>query len=330
MQRKRNQSLVERMRAKEWRALPQDVALRGDTRSAKRRRVRDVIRTLSFSLLFCGIVALFAYIWSGMVNDVSEESGKTPVVGVEFIDRDGVLGEDWFRAWTGFDETRQPNLNVLRARLLEYPQVLDADIRRLPGKIQVFVRERVPVARMADERGNVSLVAADGVIFPSKTFPQSACDMLPLLKHAKISVIEGSGFARVDGIAALTEFLTTARENYPKLFGDWGSISLKDFPTDSHDAAMPWCALRVFPKPLASNPAAPQIQEIIFSADPKTFHEDLRLLGSATNSGKIDEVLSAPRPGAKRNYRMLFITNRKDPEKEFREMRLIPVPAETE
>ncbi len=330
MQRKRNQSLAERMRAKEWRALPQDVALRGDTRISKRRRRRGVIRAISFTVLFCGILALFVYVWDDMMRGSAEESGEASAIGVEFVDRDGVLGEEWFREWTGFDENQPPNLNALRARLLEYPQISDADIRRLPGKIQVLVRERVPVARMADAHGNVSLVAADGVIFPSKTFPQQARDMLPLLEHAKISVAAETGFQRVEGIAALTEFLTTARENYPKLFGDWGAISLKDFPTDPRDASMPWCALRVFPKPTASNPAAPQIREIVFSADPNTFHKDLRLLGAAVNSGKLDEALSANSSGAKHNYRMLFITNRKNPEKESREMRLIPVPAETD
>ena len=326
MQRKRNQSLSERMRAKEWRALPQNAALRGDTRTSKRRRVRGAARAAAFTLLFCGIIALFIYVWTDMMRGLAEDGGETRVVGVEFSDKDGVLDEAWFRAWTGFDENRAPNLNLLRRRLLAYPQILAADIRRLPeGKIRVFVRERPPIARLADEHGGVSLVADDGVIFPAETFPPAACGALPLLSDAKISTDENTGFERIEGISALTDFLTLARTCYPTIFREWGTISLRDFPSDSHDAAMPWSALRVIPKPLASNPVDPQIREIVFSAEPRMFREDLRLLAAATQSGQLEKALRSAAP-RKRDFRMLFITNRKNPAKEFREMRLIPVP----
>lgn len=331
MQRRRNQSLSERMRAKEWRALPQNAALRGDTRPSKRRRARGVLRAFSFTLLFCGIASLFVYVWTDMMRGLAEEGGDTRVVGVEFSDKDGVLDEAWFRAWTGFDESRAPNLNLLRRRLLAYPQILAADIRRRPeGKIRVFVRERIPIARLEDAHGNVHLVAEDGVLFPAETFPRAARGALPLLRDAKISVDEGTGFERVEGIAPLADFLTLSRTSYPEFFREWEAVSLRDFPADPSDAAMPWSALRVIPRPLASNPAEPQIREIVFSADPKTFRKDLGLLAAAAESGRLEEALRARASASGRDYRMLFITNRKNPAKEFREMRLIPVPAEAE
>lgn len=325
MPRKHTPSLSEKMHAKDWRALPQIVALRGDTRPAKRRRKRDVLRVFSVAVLVCGIVSLLVYVWLDLMADMSEGTAKRPG-GLDFVNESGFLREDWFRKWTGFDETRAPNLNALRDRLLAYPQVLDARILRLnDGKIRVILQERSPVARWFDASGGAWLIAYDGVVFPAETFPRTQ-NALPELLDVKISS-DGDGFRRLPGIAPLAEFIDLARTRYPGLFAKWDTISLADFPSDPQDIPLPWSVLRVIPRPTAQNPGHARIEEIVFSAS--RFREDLKLLAAADSDGALDRELGADRPGRPKAYRICFITNRKNPGKEFREMRLVPSAAGT-
>lgn len=322
---RRNQepSLIEKMHAKDWRALPQDVVLAGDTKSSKRRRRISALRVFSVILLFGGIIGLFVYVWLDMISDISQKPEVRPV-GVEFVNDGGVLDEAWFRAWTSFDETQVPDLNALRDRVVAYPQVTAARILRLKdGRIRVDVRERRPVARVILDE-TPWLVADDGILFPSETFPTTQ-SMLPLLQDVHYTVCEKTGFKKIGGLASLVVFIDIARTRFRKQFTEWEAISLKNYPADAQDLALPWAALRIIPRATSRNPAHAQIEEIVFSAS--RFEEDLTLFAAADNSGKIDAVLSAPNhPKA---YRILFITNRKNPNSEFREMRMIPATAGT-
>lgn len=322
MPRKHEQSLSEKMHAKDWRALPQNVALGGDTKSAKRRRARDVLRAVFCVVLVLGSVALLVFVWTEMTR-----AEETRPVELEFVNDGGVLDRNWFLEWSGFDETRAPNLNALRRRLLEYPQVRDAKIfRQNEGKIRVVLRERRPIARWCDEGGNAFLVADDGVLFPAATFPRVQ-SMLPVLIDVK-PTDDGNGFPRIANVRPLAEFIELARTRYPTLFKDWDTISLKNFPADARELAMPWSELRVELRASSQNPKNVWISHIVFSPD--RFRDDLKLLSGAVASGELDKALGGgagtPRPAA---AYIRFITNRKNPDKECREMRIIPIPAGT-
>lgn len=329
MPRKKEQSLEERLRAKEWRSLPQNVKLSGDTKSTKRRRKLDALKLFAAVLLFGGCAALFVYIWRDMMREISEPTEAAPVA-LEFVNNGGVLDEAWCRARTDFDGKSLPNLSEMRRKLLAYPQVCDARVQRLAnGKIRVDLRERRPIARLVGADGNARLVAADGVIFPAETFPQTQT-MLPLLTDAKIvrAGEDGAAFDSVAGTAPLFEFIELARTKYKQLFAEWDSISLKDFPTDARELSLPWAALRVIPRATAHNPAKVQITEIVFS--PAHFKEDLQLLAATEKDGRLETLLAENAPAAgtasgPRAYRILFITNQKTPGNEFREIRIIPV-----
>lgn len=316
-------SLTEKMHAKDWRALPQSVVLAGDTGTGRGKRLKEALRVFSVVLLFGGIGGLFVYVWQDMISDFSNEAEMHPV-GIEFVNEGGVLDETWFRMWTNFDETQAPDLKALRDRVMAYPQVTATRIVRLKdGRIRVDVRERRPVARLVIEE-SPWLVADDGILFPGQTFPATQ-SMLPLLRDVHYTVCEKTGFRKIGGLDALVSFIDIARTRFRKQFTDWEAISLKNFPSDPRDLALPWAALHVVPRATSRHPAHAQIEEIIFSAS--RFKEDLTLFAAADNSGDIDAVLSAPNhPKA---YRILFITNRKNPNSEFREMRMIPVTAGT-
>lgn len=329
MPRKKIQEIETLARARDWRNLPQGVAIGSDTRSSRRLRSRVVFRWVFTLLLSVGIVGVFVYTWREMMSDESAElSPSTHAAAPEFVNPDGVLNEKWMREWTDFDTAAgTPNLSFLQRRLLEYPQIRDARVERVAdGKIRVSVRERRPVARLVSDDGNVRLVAEDGVIFPAATFPPGQA-MLPKLRDAQILADEKTGFERVAGIAVLAEFLNLARKNYSGLYVDWDEISLRDLPADARGARLPWAFLRVTPKESSQNPALPRIEEIVFSAN--RFREDLKLFAGAVNDGTVANVLASagtPRP---LGYRISFITNRKNPRREFREMRMVPTYAET-
>lgn len=322
MSRKQNHNLEERIRAKEWRALPQDAVLSGDTKSGTRRLFADVLRKFSVVLLIGGIASLFVYVWADMMAGFSEE--KSGPVSVSFESDGGILDEKWFREWTEFNEEAVPNLHHLRNRILEYPQVSAARVLRKPdGNLRIDVRERCPVARLIDKDGVVRLVATDGIVFPSNTFPMQQA-MLPILQDVRVTVDSKTGFECVPAMEKLTDFIETARTSYGKLFREWDTISLRDFPADLRDIGQPWSLIYVVPKLSARDPSHAKVSEYVFSAS--RFLEDLKLLAAARDNPAWDGVFGAPNhPPA---YRVLFITNRKNPPKEFREIRLIPVYSE--
>lgn len=226
------------MHAKEWRALPQDVALSGDTKSGTRRLFGEILRKFSVVLLVGGIASLFVYVWLDMMSGFSDE--KKGPVSVVFENNGGMLDEAWFRVWAEFDENASPNLHRLRNRLLEYPQVAAARVMRNPdGGLRIDVAERKPVARVVDGDGRVRLVATDGVIFPSETFPLLPA-ALPILQDVRIAIDTKTGFERVPGMEKLAEFIETARTGYETLFREWDTISLRDFPADLRDIDHSW------------------------------------------------------------------------------------------
>ncbi|MBQ2731825.1 MAG: hypothetical protein IJF68_02090 [Opitutales bacterium] len=324
MSRKQNhQNLIEQMHSKEWRALPQNVVLSGDTKSGKRQRVYEILRKFSVVLLVGGIASLLAYVWIDMMAGLSDEE-KNPVA-VHFENNGGLLDEAWFRAWTEFDENAAPNLHHLRDRLLAHPQISAARVLRRPdGMLRVDVLERKPVARLEDDDSGVRFVAADGVVFSSDAWAVRQSG-LPILRDVRRAIDSKTGFDCVPVMAKLADFIETARTSYRKLFEEWDTISLRDFPSDERDIARPWSLISVVPFAAVQNPGHAKIKEYVFSAT--RFREDLKLLASARANGTWDMVLSAPTRAPA--YRVLFITNRKNPMKEFREMRLIPLSAET-
>lgn len=324
MPRKQEQSLEEQMRAKDWRALPQSVSL-GNTRPTRRQRLRKITSAVAFITIFGGIIAMLGIVATEMFHEASDPVATRPIE-FEFVNDGGVLSENWFRKRVITTNESTPNLNEIRLRLASYPQIADVRVRRLPdGKIRVEIKERRPVARLVDRDGGMKLVADDGVIFPAETFPSTQA-MLPLLVDANISRASGSAqgenitFDRIEGLKPVVRFLELCRIRYKKLFTEWDTISLKDLPSDARDLVMPWSVLRVTPRATSRNPAHAQISEIAFSTE--FFADELKLLASADAAGTLDSILNAA--PANKNFKIRFVTNKKNPSDEFREMRMIP------
>ena len=154
------------MHAKEWRALPQDVALSGDTKSGTRRLFGEILRKFSVVLLVGGIASLFVYVWLDMMSGFSEE--KSGPIAVAFESDGGMLDETWFRSWTEFDENSAPNLHHLRDRIMAYPQVSAARVMRLPSTIFLLTSLVPLVPGYNFYRAMLALVEDNGMLAASQ------------------------------------------------------------------------------------------------------------------------------------------------------------------
>jgi len=132
---------------------------------------------------------------------------QVELIGIRYLDADQVLAAlGLSRRASVFDDT-----NVLAERLRELDGVADASvIRRPPASLKVIVREVEPVALVANGRGALSPVAADGRAMP---FDVAGLD-LPVVQAADSGVV--ALLARVQVFdPALFQSIDAARLNAP-------------------------------------------------------------------------------------------------------------------
>lgn len=136
---------------------------------------------------------------------------QVEIVGMRYLDASVIL--DALRLAPGasvFDDTQ-----VLTARVRALPGVADAAVvRRPPGSLKVIVREIEPVALVADARGALTVVDAEGRVLPfdpSRPGPAGGGGLdLPIVRSADSAVV--SVLARVQALEpALFQDIDAAR-----------------------------------------------------------------------------------------------------------------------
>jgi cell division protein FtsQ len=126
------------------------------------------------------------------------------LVGIRYLDADRVLAAMRLsRHASVFDDT-----NVLADRLRGLDGVADASvIRRPPGSLKVIVREIAPVALVANARGALAVVDADGRTLPFDPAREAGLD-LPVVQSAdsgvvgllaRVQVFDPALFQTIDG-----------------------------------------------------------------------------------------------------------------------------------
>ncbi|HYU29651.1 MAG TPA: FtsQ-type POTRA domain-containing protein [Gemmatimonadales bacterium] len=133
---------------------------------------------------------------------------QVELVGIRYLDADQVLAALGLSPRASvFDDTR-----VLAERLRGLDGVADASvIRRPPASLKVIVREVEPVALVANGRGALAPVAADGRAMP---FDPAGLD-LPIVRAADSGVV--GLLARVQAFdPALFQSIDAARVNAPR------------------------------------------------------------------------------------------------------------------
>jgi cell division protein FtsQ len=193
---------------------------------------------LAVASLLTGYVALRT--WRDNPSGLAGPSNTVPLR--EIVARtDGVLDLAWVKRTLSVEPgvgIMTLDLSELKARLLASGQVRTAVVtRRFPDVITVVMEERSPVLRVATQsdegRGAALFVARDGAVFSGEGYDKALVDSLPWLEGVQLARdASGRGFARIDGLVAVSDLLGTARSTAPALAHSFHSVSLARYARD--------------------------------------------------------------------------------------------------
>jgi cell division protein FtsQ len=226
-----------------WRDIPQVAAPRPSTRTGRRRLIMSAVRFwtvtgLVVTSLLAGYIGFRT--WRDNPAGLAGPAKSAPLR--EIIARtDGVLDLAWVKRTLAIEKgagLMTLDLPALRKRLLASGQVHTAVVsRRLPDVLTVVMEERSPVLRVLgqEEAGAPAalFVARDGAVFSGEGYEEVLTSGLPLLEGVALTPdASGRGFARIDGLVAVSDLLGTARSAAPAIARSFHSVSLARFARD--------------------------------------------------------------------------------------------------
>jgi cell division protein FtsQ len=226
-----------------WRDIPQVAAPRPSTRTGRRRLFLSTLRFwaiagLVVASLMGGYIALRT--WRDNPAGLAGPAKSVPLR--EIIARsDGVLDLAWVQRTLAIEKgvgLMTLDLPALRDRLLATGQVHTAVVsRRLPDVLSVVMEERSPVLRVlaqGDDGARAALfVARDGAVFSGEGYEETLTSALPWLEGISLTRdVSGRGFARIDGMVAVSDLLGTVRSAAPAMARSFHSVSLARFARD--------------------------------------------------------------------------------------------------
>lgn len=298
---------------REWRQMiPQDVRrVPGDVlgrKRATRSRLPLVLAVFFFATLG-GIV------WVS-IDDTTAVVGRD---GSPRFKTDGFFPvTDLKRLVAQGKEGAAKDVAVIKADLEADPQVASADVRRrTDGSLEIILRERKAVAKIASLPGSgpmvVRLVSPEGVQFSGAGYPSEAIRNLPEIIDYRTS---GSGDkVTIEGIEVAAPFLDAAASAYPKQYREWSALSLRDCFGAQEDS--PGSNLRVTVRRGSQPGGLPVLTEIVFST--ANWRNELAILSRLD----LDGLLRRPGMTAPAYVLKLSIQNRTSA-RSVPEPRLVP------
>ena len=307
----------------DWRNVIPQVVKMGDTQPVRTRKWREYFRVFFGLLSALAMFFVIAVVAERLANG-GEEDVRLSFTRLK-LETNGALEKAWVSDFLGIRESRA-NVSViaLRKKLESYPQIRKARVVREEGNtLSIELQERAAIARFCTEDGRILNVGDDGVLFPAETNFASIQETLPFVLDVELTKLE-NGFDAICNVDLLLDFLNVVRRNYLKMRCSWKSVSAKSLPRTilPMHFVQPWAVLRVTPLESAE-PELPKIREIVFSA--QNFRDELALLGSSDSIAKIREYFSRVPAESEKEYRIVFIVNRKNSRRPILEMRIIPL-----
>jgi POTRA domain-containing FtsQ-type protein len=226
-----------------WREIPQQVRPRAMSGEGRRRVAMGAVRAVTGASVLV-LVSWGAWEMAGVIRenpDAMPEAAKTDRVRSLVLVTDGVLDKNWLARTLSIpaDATLMGlDLNQLRSRVLADPQVSSAAIvRNFPDKLTVRISERSPVARMMAQSGDdapaMLLVSRDGVAFSGTGFDRAMVSTLPWIDGVRLARA-GKSYGPVEGMAAVSDLLATAKLEAEELYRTWQVISLSRLESDGY------------------------------------------------------------------------------------------------
>lgn len=173
--------------------------------------------------------------WPDGVEKVNTMLPPQPLREIVF-ETDGVIPKQWVENLFDFPEDidlMTIDIHEQKALLESFGQIESATLRRLSGILEIRIRERRPVVRLAvrDAEGKVvpMLVDRNGVVYAGIFYDRYELSTLPFLAGVELRQ-EGDGFRRLKGIDQVDELLRAAQNYSPQLHETWRVVDCSDLP----------------------------------------------------------------------------------------------------
>ena len=302
---------------RDWRALvPQDVNRVPEGEIGRKRAVRSKLPTFLAIGFFVVLVGVLYFA-------IEESVTATPAAGTLRYKTDGFLSADFVKKIIANGaEGFARDVRSIKADLEADNQVVAADVRRRgDGTLDVALRERLAVAKIASSPGKatpmqVRLVASDGQTFAGAGYPEQAVRNLPEIQDYRATGSDDKML--IEGIEIAAPFLLSVRTTYPNLYKQWSAVSLRDCFGAQEDS--PGSNLRVTVRPGTQPMDRPALVEIVFST--ANWRNELALLSRIN----VDEMLRRPGATSQAYVLKMSIQNRTNAASPVPEPRLVPLP----
>ncbi len=226
-----------------WRDIPQVAAPRPSNRTGRRRLILSAVRFWTITgLIVASLLAGYIGFRTWRDNPAGLAGPAKSVPLREIVARtDGVLDLAWVKHTLAIEKgvgLMTLDLPALQDRLLATGQVHTAVVsRRFPDVLSVVLEERSPVLRvLAQGEDGVRaalFVARDGSVFSGEGYEETLISGLPWLEGVALTRdASGRGFARIDGLVAVSDLLGTARSAAPAIARSFHSVSLARYARD--------------------------------------------------------------------------------------------------
>ena len=262
-----------------WRSLqPRATTVASSTPVVRRRRLRAAVRwaygVCILGLLLLGVAWEIKYL-RGHPQWLHMGEPLQPVRQLDFA-TNGVLTRAWAESFIGLEGLgqREPDVNILREKLLSVGQVRSAQVeRQWPDILKIRIKEEEPVARLmagVPGRGNVAyLVSRRGRVYEGSGYAQATLAELPWLDGVVLRRDGRGGYQEIPGMRTVAQLLDEASLRLPNLRAQWRVVSLEDFEGRTD---VPWAVIRV---------RCDSIEQIVFA--PRDFARQLDALATAVN-----------------------------------------------
>lgn len=220
-----------------WRKIDQRSTQRGMSQSAAQKRKASNLNVLKRAILPLSVLGLIAgaVVLLTQLN-FSGPSGGQSISQIAY-ESNGHLPAKWLQKQLKLRKgTTLMDVDIfeLKGRLEGHGQVKSAIIeRKFPSTLVVSLTEHLPIAKLAalgeDGKARLLLASGDGVLFTPEFITKDELAALPYLEDVSIFQDINGGFKPLEQMGSIAELLRTARTEYPHLYGQWKSLSLKHF-----------------------------------------------------------------------------------------------------